>query len=394
MTTAPAVAPLDTIANPRHKPTAMNPVPHLLPEGLRDRLPPEAEAASRVTRALVDAMRSHGYARVSPPIAEFRETLAGNAQDPASRDLLRFTDPVSRRTLAIRPDITRQIGRIATSRLAAAPRPLRLSYAGQVVKLTASTLWPDREMRQVGAELIGSDSVAALCEITGVAVDALAAAGVTGITVDLTLPDLVDTLAASAFPLAADRIAAVKAELDAKDAGALAALGAGAYLPLLAATGPFGPAVARLAAIDAGGVLASRIVALETIAASLAGRAAVTLDPSERHGFEYQSWIGFSIFVAGHAVTIGRGGSYAIAHPDGRQEPAVGFSLYPDPLIGAGLGRHDTDRRLFLPPGHDPARAAALRADGWVTIAALSAQDDATALGCSHRLDGADPVQL
>jgi ATP phosphoribosyltransferase regulatory subunit len=371
------------------------PTPKLLPEGLRDRLPEEAEAASRVTRALIDAMAGHGYRRIAPPIAEFRETLAGDANDPASRDLLRFTDPVSQRTLAIRPDITRQVGRIATSRLAAAPRPLRLSYAGQVVKLTATTLWPDREMAQVGAELIGSDSLAAVSEVLTVAVDALIAAGVTGITVDLTLPDLVDTLAASAFPLDADAIEAVKAELDAKDAGALAALGATAYLPLIAATGPFPKALDRLRAIDAGGVLASRIAALEALAACVGDRVTVTLDPTERHGFEYQSWIGFSIFVAGHAVTIGRGGSYAISHLDGRIEPAVGFSLYPDPLIGAGLGvEQQAQRIVFLPSGHDAGAAARLRSEGWVSIAALSDSDDAKVLGCTHRLAGGEPVAI
>src|SRR3546814_13109218 len=84
------------------------------------------------------------------------------SSDVCSSDLLlRFTDPVSQRTLALRPDITRQVGRIATSLLAQASRPLRLCYAGQVVKLRASQLRPAREMLQVGAELIGSDSVAA-----------------------------------------------------------------------------------------------------------------------------------------------------------------------------------------------------------------------------------------
>src|SRR3546814_6298198 len=72
------------------------------------------------------------------------------------------------RTLALRPDITRQVGRIATSRLAQAPRPLRLCYAGQVVQLRASQLRPAREMLQVGAELIGSHSVAAARELVTV----------------------------------------------------------------------------------------------------------------------------------------------------------------------------------------------------------------------------------
>ena len=364
----------------------------LLPEGLRDRLPPQAEAASRVTRALLDAKKAYGYERVAPPLAEFRETLDG---DGSGRNLLRFTDPVSQRTLAIRPDITTQVGRIATSRLAHAPRPLRLSYAGQVIKLTASELRPEREMMQVGAELIGNDSVAAAREIVRVALDSMAVAGIDGITIDFTLPDLVETLAASSLPLAADKIASVKAELDAKDAGALAALGAEAYLPLIAAAGPFSEAIARLKKLDGGGALASRIGALEEIASEVGDKASITLDPTERHGFEYQSWFGFSLFVRGAAGAIGRGGSYVIDHGDGNAEPAIGFSLYPDPLIDTGLGRADeTTRRLFLPIGHDPALARSARADGWVTIAALSNNDEASASGCTHILRADGPEAL
>ncbi|OYX13171.1 MAG: hypothetical protein B7Z09_12675, partial [Brevundimonas diminuta] len=49
-----------------------------------------------------------------------------------------------------RPDITAQVGRIAATRMAHHPRPVRLSYAGQVMKLSASELDPLRSMRQIG----------------------------------------------------------------------------------------------------------------------------------------------------------------------------------------------------------------------------------------------------
>jgi len=370
----------------------MTKAPALLPEGLRDRLPQQAEAASRVTRALVDAMRSHGYGRVAPPLAEFRETLGGD-DERSARDLLRFTDPVSQRTLALRPDITRQVGRIATSLLAHAPRPLRLCYAGQVVKLRASQLRPAREMLQVGAELIGSDSVAAAREIVTVAIDALEAAGIGPVTIDFTLPDVVDLLAGGPLPVDAD-IQQLRDELDAKDAGALVRLGAETYLPLLRATGPFDRAIADLRAFDVAGVLTSRIEALEAIAAPVRGRADLTLDPTERHGFAYQSWFGFQIFVPGQGDAIGRGGAYAIPVGEDREEPAVGFSLYPDPLIDAGLGGEDVaERRIFLPLGHDPAIAASLRADGWQTVAALTDAEDAARLGCGWMLGSEGPVE-
>ena len=88
----------------------MSIAPGLLPEGLRDRLPPQAEALSRLLHRVIVAIGKHGYARVSPPLAEFEEGLVGQLKSAGSRDLLRFVDPVSQRTLALRPDIT-EIGR-------------------------------------------------------------------------------------------------------------------------------------------------------------------------------------------------------------------------------------------------------------------------------------------
>jgi ATP phosphoribosyltransferase regulatory subunit len=363
----------------------------LLPQGLRDRLPPQADAAAAILRAALDAIRAHGYERVAPPLAEYEESLAGRLKAGAARDLLRVADPLSQRTLALRPDITTQVGRIAATRLAHRPRPLRLSYGGPVVKLRASQLRPEREMTQIGAELVGRDSAAAAAEIVALAVEALAAAGATGITVDLTLPDLVDTLAGGPLPLDQARATQVRALLDAKDAGGLAACGATAYLPLIEAAGPFADAIVRLRAFDTAGALASRIQALETVVARLGGIASVTLDPTERHGFEYQSWLGFSLFAQGLAGEIGRGGSYTILHEDGREEPAVGFSIYPDPLLDA---RADEEpwRRLFLPLGHDSSAAAKLRAEGWITVAALDKSCEPS--GCTHALEGKEARRI
>ena len=356
--------------------------PDLLPEGFRDRLPPQAEVAARVSRAMIDVLTRYGYARVAPAIAEFESALAERSGGAARNQHLRFTDPVSGHTLALRGDITVQVGRIATTRMQESPRPLRLCYHGQVLRLKAKQLRPERELTQLGAELIGNDSVAAACEIVGVAINALEAAGVKDITIDFTLPDLVERLAEKALPLAPDKIDAVRSELDMKDAGGLSVLGADAYLPLLAATGPFDAAVEKLRAIDAGGALASRIQALESIAATVAGRANVTLDPTERHGFEYQSWFGFTIFAKGYSAALGRGGTYYIDRADGPSEAATGFSLYPDPLID--LAEESNVQRLFLPLGTDATTGAKLRGEGWVTVAALDENDSAAVLGCTH----------
>jgi len=361
----------------------------LLPEGFHDRLPPFADAAALLEARLLGVAFAHGYERVDPPLVEFVDGLARRLKASRAIDAVRYVDPVSQRTLAIRPDMTAQVGRIAATRMAHHPRPVRLSYAGQVIKLRAAELDPEREARQIGCELIGLDTVAAAQEVVGVAVEALAAADVGGVSIDFTLPDLVDTLATGPLAVAADQVERLKDRLDAKDAGGVAAIDP-RYLSLIAAAGPFAAAYDRLCALDTGGALRSRLEGLAQIAAALDGRVAMTLDPTERHGFEYQSWIGFSVFAAGVRGEIGRGGSYPVLHDDGAEEPAIGFSLYPDAIVDGGL-RTPERRRLFVPIGTDPALAAAMRGEGWVTVAALEAGDTPEAQLCTHVLGGAGP---
>ena len=353
----------------------------LLPEGLRDRLPPFADVAAATEGRVLAAIHAHGYERVDPPLAEFAEALGTRLKAGALHDAVRFVDPLSQRTLAIRPDLTAQVARIAATRMAHHPRPVRLSYAGAVLKLRASQLSPARETRQIGAELFGLDSVAAAQEVVSVAIDALEAAGVAGPSIDFTLPDLVDTLAAGPLPVPAERLDALRQRLDAKDAGGVAAI-APDYLPLIAAAGPFAQALARLRALDRDGVLASRLDGLAAIARTLDGRVAMTLDPTERHGFEYQTWLGFSLFGGASPIEIGRGGTYVVVHEDKAEEAATGFSLYAERLGGEGApgGR----RRLFLPFGTPAVDAARLRSEGWVTVAALEPGDTPEAQVCTH----------
>lgn len=359
----------------------------LLPEGFHDRLPPGAEAAAHVLRAVLDRCAAHGYERVQPPLVEYEAGLAlwlGKSPGPG---LLRSSDPASGAGLAFRPDITGQVARIAATRLASVSRPLRLAYAGQVLRARGSQIDPARERTQAGAELVGADSVVAVAEVLTMAVEALAAAGVTGISVDLTLPELVPTLAAGPWPIA--DVSAVAAALDAKDAGRLAELGALRYRPLLDAAGP---AETALPALQALGIEHALFERLTKLVECLDG-VRVTIDPTERHGFEYQSWIGFSLFgeANGHPVRgeIGRGGSYHVRHPDGRDEPACGFSVYLDGLVDAGLGTHEI-RRVFLPFGTPADVGATLRANGWTTIAGLSAEE--TGDGIIHIWDGASII--
>src|SRR6059036_3463220 len=111
----------------------MNDAPHpaLLPAGLYDLLPPEAEIEAEVTARLMAVLTSHGYERIKAPLVEFEETLLSGAGAAMANDTFRMMDPISHRMIGVRADMTPQVARIAATRLAHKPRPLRLSYAGQ-----------------------------------------------------------------------------------------------------------------------------------------------------------------------------------------------------------------------------------------------------------------------
>src|SRR5579871_6204204 len=123
----------------------MNDVSHpaLLPTGMRDLLPPEAEAEAQVVARLMATLAAHGYQRVKPPLVEFEETLFAGAGAAMAASTFRIMDPGSHRMIGVRADMTPQIARIAATRLANAARPLRLSYAGQVLRVRGSEILPD-----------------------------------------------------------------------------------------------------------------------------------------------------------------------------------------------------------------------------------------------------------
>ncbi len=169
----------------------------LLPAGLADLLPPDAAREARAIDVAIERFAAFGYERVKPPLVEFEESLLGGPGAALGPQTFRLMDPVSQRMMGVRADMTVQVARIAATRLKNAPRPLRLCYAGQVLRVKGSHLQPERQFGQAGAELIGAPSASADAEIALLAASALGVLGITDITLDLTLPTLVPSLTAA-----------------------------------------------------------------------------------------------------------------------------------------------------------------------------------------------------
>jgi len=371
----------------------------LLPDGLRDVLPPDADNEAAVTRRLVATFAARGYQRVDPPLVEFEDSLLDGAGQAMSTATFRLMDPVSQRMMGVRADMTIQVARIAATRLARAPRPLRLAYAGDVLRVKGSQLRPERQFVQAGVEIIGSETACADAEIIVLAVEALGEAGVANLSVDINVPTLVPVLC-QAIGLRGKAEVDLRAALDRKDAAAVAAVGgkaAGLFGALLRASGPVDAALTALNKIDLPPECAAERQRLDEVVAivkSAMPALSLTVDTVEYRGFEYQTGLSFTVFARGVRGEMGRGGRY---HVSQNGEPATGFSLFLDSVLRA-LPTPADSRRLYLPHGTTADQGRALRQEGWITIAGLEAEIDPVAeavrLGCSHIFRDANPVEL
>lgn len=358
----------------------------LLPAGLRDILPPFAAFEADIVASVMRVFASHGYDRVKPPMIEFEQSLG-------SEDAFRVMDPLTQRMMTVRSDMTPQVARIAATRLTNDPRPLRLAYAGQVLRVKGSQLRAERQFGQVGLELIGATDSAADAEILTLCLETLENVGLKDVTVDLTLSKLVPAIIGDLMDETWLRNA-----LDHRDVTAVSAAGGETsrlLTALIEAVGPADRALTRLQALElppAAQALRSRLVEVVALLRAALPGLTLTIDPVETRGFEYHTGVGFTIFARASAGEIGRGGRY-LAHG----EPAVGATLFMDTLMDI-LPKPEAARRLYVPAGTGRADAAKYRDLGWITINGLAAADDVAAeakrLRCSHVLWAGSPKEI
>ncbi len=380
----------------------------LLPAGLHDLLPPRAAQESATIAGIMDIFNSCGYEQVKPPLVEFESTLVGNGANGGGSlagQMFRLMDPASQRTMAVRADITLQVARIAGTRMVDVPRPVRLSYAGQILRVRGNQLRPERQFAQVGVELIGLDDVAADVEVIILAAEGVRAAGISEPTIDINSPALVANIL-SGIDLDDSAVSDLRGSLDRKDAGAteeiLRAQGVllsdsgKALCALIRTVGPADQVIEELKSIDLPDGARAEVQRLTGVVLGVSAALpdlSLALDPVEYRGFEYQTGVSFTVFAEGVRGELARGGRYITESG----EAATGVSLYMDTILRA-LPEATPVSRLYLPTGTAFSVGQAQRADGWITVAALgdvqNAAAEATRLGCSHILINDKPVAV
>lgn len=165
-----------------------------MPRGVRDLLPSELRNLKALETRLLEIFERWGYSAVRTPTYEYEEALLRAApQDDLNswhQRLFRFSDREGN-GLALRPDMTTPIARLAAGRLRRAPLPLRLCYAENVFRYEEPQAGRSREFGQAGVELIGSPYPEADAEIIALAAHLLANLGLKAFRLEIGHVDLV-----------------------------------------------------------------------------------------------------------------------------------------------------------------------------------------------------------
>ncbi|HKB78823.1 MAG TPA: ATP phosphoribosyltransferase regulatory subunit, partial [Thermoanaerobaculia bacterium] len=129
-------------------------VNHRYPNGVRPLLIEAAARRKRVEARFIERLDHAGFAEIVLPIIDYAELY------PPSKQTYRFVDREGD-LIAVRADFTPMVARALAPSISAAALPLRVYYRGDVIRCGDPRLGANREMFQVGAEIVGGDPVEA-----------------------------------------------------------------------------------------------------------------------------------------------------------------------------------------------------------------------------------------
>ncbi|GMV51782.1 MAG: ATP phosphoribosyltransferase regulatory subunit [Nitrospira sp.] len=310
-------------------------------------LPQAAHRIRHLEHALLAVLSKGGYEEIILPMFEYHDVLAPGLEADLLEKCYRIVDRTTGRLLLLRPDATAQIARTVAMGMMGNRLPIRLCYRTSVFRHEREHSGRDREIFQVGAELIGVAGVAGDAEILTYLIECLqrvglasfkVAVGHVGFFTALLVRSGLSTEGQKRVEQAAARKdLPLLEELLAREGVSRATTGV--ILNALELCG--GPEVlargrklvgrdrALLGTLDHLSQVYDRL-------SSAAQRQVVLLDLGEFRGFEYYDGMVFDVFASGIGAELGGGGRYDhLLGRFGHPAASTGFALDVDRLFRA-----------------------------------------------------------
>jgi ATP phosphoribosyltransferase regulatory subunit len=308
-------------------------------------LPQAAQQIRHLEGTLLACLNQWGYREIIPPTFEYLDVLSAGLEPDLIDKSYTLVDRASGRMLLLRPDATAQIARMVAMGMLGPGTPLRLCYRTTVFRYEPEHAGREREIFQVGAELIGGDAVAADGEILALLLDCLTPLGLGDFKISLGHVGFFKALLGKAG-LSPDGRKRAEHAAARKDLPRLEEILAEERVSrrtaqaILETPGLYGGGEV----LERGAVLAGRDrdlrSALERLAAVyrlLGGDGKenhLLLDLGELRGFDYYDGVVFDVFTEGLGCELGGGGRYNhLIGRFGRELPSTGFALDVDRLF-------------------------------------------------------------
>jgi ATP phosphoribosyltransferase regulatory subunit len=324
----------------------------LVPVGMATILPDAARHVRHLEAQLLAHFNRFGYDEIILPTFEYLDVLMPGLEPSLLENSYKIVDRTTGRILLLRPDVTAQIARTVAMGMVGTHFPLRLSYRATVFRYEPEHAGRDREIFQVGAELIGADDPSADSEIIMLLIECLRQVGLRSFKISLGHVGFFKGLLIRAGLSSEGQKRAEQAAAR-KDVPRLGEIlsqervtkrSVHRILDALELCG-------QAEVLSKGRVLAKGerplIQALDRLAhvyrllCETGFQEAVLLDLGEFRGFDYYDGIVFDVFTDGIGVELGGGGRYDhLIGRFGRNLPSTGFALSVDRLF-RGLNHSD-----------------------------------------------------
>lgn len=315
------------------------------PEGVRDIYNKECETKLTLQKKLNTVLHLYGYRDIQTPTFEYYDVFREEIGSTSTQELYKFFDREGN-ILSLRPDITPSVARAAATLFESEELPIRLCYAGNTFINHSSYQGRLKENTQLGAELIGLDTIEADAELIAMVVDGLKKVGLTEFQVNIGHVDFIQSLM-NAADLNEEETKEIRELITNRNYFGVDELldsrkvketvkEAFHILPELAG-GEEVLEKALLAAPDLTARLAvTRLQHIYHLLKLYGAEEHVTFDLSMIGSYGYYTGIIFRAYTYGTGDAVVRGGRYDhLLEKFGKSTPSIGFAIILDELMSA-----------------------------------------------------------
>ena len=342
----------------------------LLPEGFRDSLPELATKENRVNSTFIKLMEINGFLLVKPPLLEFESSLFFLLDDNEDANSFRVLDPISQKMMGIRSDITVQIARISCGSLIELPRPLKLCYSGEVLRVNNNSLNLSRQSTQIGSEIIGIEQNDCENEIISLMIESLNSLKIKNFFINFTMPTLISAINKD-FKLSKPDLEFVRERFNNKNSDGLEKVSKRLKTISDALIESVGDAKINLKKLKK--INFTKNIKLEIQSfIKIIGRIIedfpdlkILIDPSEIDESNYHTGIAFKVFSE-NLKELFSGGNYKVLN-----ENCIGFSGFTESLLLETVMKKKLIKKILIPKYSDPELKKNLQKKGFLTFQSI-----------------------